>query len=862
MQTDSCMAKCKMYRADGVRYLEAFSWAEPKDAELFVLTDEPAKRDIRHGKYLSEHAEGMLEAVVGNYVSFDKIHVQSAVRCFAGRKKAKSPEAALCFKQYAKPALDAYTAKQNKTPVLLMGFWPVKQVTGRDLKELHGKVMEIDGVRYGCVNSINYYIARHVRWWKDEDGRWQSTPGGFDAAMADWRREAMPVVDRMFGERHAHIDTSETPSFPFTRVRSPEEMCNILAERKGKYAMGDIESKATPYALERGWSALDWFYGPEVFDVTSIGFSFFDNYAETTYMPGKRVLTYDPDKVCVYTGDMGREALGKICRAWAETKILTFNGTYDTGALLVKTGVPLTMYADVCDMGYAVNQSRKKYNLESLIYEYVPEFALWAGEIKQKGLHASIPLPQLWHYNAGDVVNQHILFFIFADLLHKNNSSRMYWNILAPVKTYLRDMEAHGVMRDREKIAEIEEFLKQELAECEELFSKFMPCRNVAARAGEKFNPNSRDMLLDVLNTIHPGQFKDTQKGTINSFVDKLTKPCPFLSTLLRYRAAAKAYGTYIQGFAQRCKGSIQYTSFKINTTETGRTSSGGGDVVGLGKTNQVNIQNISRGGGLRKMFRARPNHYLAYGDYAQIEVRVAGAYARSPEIRDVCLSGLDFHGSMAAKAFRRTLEEIMEEDARIAKEDAGGTSMRTASKTITFGILYGMTARAVALKLKLFTPTGELDEALAQKFIDEYFAGMPSIKEFIDTTHAKAERELRVQTVFGRIRRFDAWTNKTRRESVNTLVQSAATDIFLLATTSICRRLQREGLYLNGVYPWAEVHDSLTFEVHESIPFEQVREIFEYEMKTGVRKMFPEVDAFMGEIPLGVDFDKIYSWK
>lgn len=863
MHTLACQ-RCKLYLTGRCFNLEPVSWATPENAEVFVLADEPTKKDIRAGRYLAEHASEMLESVLAPFVDFDKIYLDAAVQCYTEDRKvkAKTNEAKLCYGQFAGPRMQRYLSAPNHGPVLLLGFWPTKLCTGRDLKELHEKVMEIDGTKYGVVYSPNYFLVRNVRWWKDPDGTWQCTPGGFEKAANEWRQHALPVVDRLFGKKAAHVQSGIDPTFPYTRVTEPEEMVRRLEERAGKYVMGDLETEPTAAAIEKGWSALDWFYGPETCRVMSFGFSFFDTYADTTYLKGTRTLSYDPNKVCVYTGEFAGQAAVDIAKAMANTKVLTFNGSYDTGVVLQHSGVALDIHADVCDMAYVVNQSRKKYNLESLSYEYVPEFATWAGEIKKRGSHSTIPRPKLWHYNAGDCVNQSILFFTFMHLMHEMGASDMYWSMLAPVKTTLRDMEAHGCMVDHDTWLSIKTGLEEKLEHLRGMFSKLYPCRQFSAMHGGKpFNPNASEQVMWVLNRLYPNVFKDTRKDTLKKYVDDTGTECPFLNTLLAYRKIVKQHGTYIVGLKQRMKGSIVYPSFKVNTTETGRTSSGGGDTVGLGKTKQVNIQNIPRDGGMRTMFRARPNHYLLYGDYSQIEVRVAGAYANSPEIRDVCLSGLDFHGSMASRAFGVSYEDIMAEDDEIKKAKSG-TSKRTASKTITFGILYGMSALRVAIALKLKTADGMPDVALAQQFIDDYFARMQAVKNFIDETHAFAEHNLYVRTVFGRIRRFDRWSGATRRESVNTLVQSAASDIFLMATVTVAEYLKRESLYKRGVYPWAEVHDNLTLEVHNSIPKEEILPVVNEAMTTGVLTRFPVVDKFMGDIPLAVDFGASTVWK
>ena len=526
---------------------------------------------------------------------------------------------------------------------------------------------------------------------------------------------------------------------------------------------------------------------------------------------------------------------------------------------------------------------------------------MWSGTIKRSGKkddgknYASMKRPTLWEYCAGDCVVSMVIFWKCLIEIYRKEQQFLFWQIMMGTKNILRDMEARGIYINQSVLPGIQEQFGIDLVRVEDGLLETPEVKWILQQpqlTKNGWKPKSADQIKAIYNDFLHAKLPDTRKETLKALLeDPKWADHEFTKLLLEHRVVSKLNSTYVTGLLEKMDkvNNVVYASFKTNTTVTGRSSSGGGDSVGLGKTNQINIQNIPRGSHLRAIYRARPGHYLAYADYSQIEVRVAGAYADSNEIYEVCISDSDFHGMMAAKAFQKEYDWIMQEDEDVAKS-GGGTSFRTKSKAITFGILYGMTAEGLAKRLKLFTANGELDIETAQKFIDDYFLGMPSIKAFIDETHAFVNKNYHVRTVFGRIRNFQWVSAAALRESVNTMVQATASDIFMLSLQASRANLERHkiivkeeakelNMYTTGgaevgrilrvkkpmyntvVHPWAEVHDSMTWEVHNRVPKEEMEHIMKKSMLEDVRTMFKPVDEFLGRIPLHVDFKTTTAW-
>lgn len=857
MQIAGC-EKCKMYGIG--TYVQPSPLCTMGDAELVIIIDSPSKSDAKAGRYLTRESGDWLLEILREYVDVSKTYITSTVRCFAHKKNAKTLEAKRCYSQYL--AADVEWMRWDKKPrrVMCIGFWPPKLLLGHDLKELHGHVVQDEHIRYGIIRNPTYYTTKYVKWSKDTYGNWVCPPGSQERAKAEFFQESQSVIHKLFSTSSSNIVVGATHTFPYTPVSSVEEMVKRLDEQAGKIVVTDVETAASDEAKAVGDTALDWFYGADRCIPRTVSFGFFNDYASIGYTPGSTDIGHDKNNLIVYTGPMHKAVAMRLMR----TKNVMFNASYDSGVIYKHTDTLVPIYADPCDMGYVTDQSRKNYRLKSLVYTYVPEFATYADEMEKNKNYDTADIATLSNYNAGDVFMTAILFWKFAYIINQQGMDFLYWSIMGPVKEYLRDMEAYGVTVHKKNFGKVAHRVNKELEAAHQSLINEKVVSAFTQATGKPFNPKSQPSVLSILQAVYGEAVTKADKKMLENILRlqrlKGMQEDTFIKALVDYRKADKMRSTYVEGIGERTRKGIVYPAFKINTTETGRTSSGGGDAVGLGRTRQINIQNIPRASDLRAMFCSRAGMYLAYADYGQIEIRVAGACAKSTEIRDICLSGKDFHGMTTATAFKLDYDFVMQEDAAI-KAAGGGTSFRTKGKTVAFGILYGMMAEALAEQLNLRLPDGKLDVEASQDLIDKYFIGMPSVKKFIDDTHEFVKRNLFVQTVFGRKRYFNNSFMASLREGVNTLVQSAASDIFLMALTCAGKEFKRLGMYGKYVFPWAEVHDAITWEVKDCVPRDEIQGIMHYCMTEKVRKDNPLVDEFLGEIPLVVDFKFDTIW-
>ncbi len=132
-------------------------------------------------------------------------------------------------------------------------------------------------------------------------------------------------------------------------------------------------------------------------------------------------------------------------------------------------------------------------------------------------------------------------------------------------------------------------------------------------------------------------------------------------------------------------------------------------------------------------MFVAEPGNLLVSADYSQVELRLLAHIAGEDALKDIFRRGEDVHTATAVRVFGVTPDQI----------DPG---MRSKSKMINYGIVYGLSAWGMADRLDI--PQEEADE-----FIQRYMAGFPAVARFIEETIEQGTEHGYVSTLFGRRR-------------------------------------------------------------------------------------------------------------
>ncbi len=481
---------------------------------------------------------------------------------------------------------------------------------------------------------------------------------------------------------------------------------------------------------------------------------------------------------------------------------------------------------DAMLVSYLLKPSVHGHSLDELALERLSRKALTSKDAGwDKGQEPPVGDSRLAAYAGERVEMARRMAEAMRTELEAGSLARVYTEIEAPLVPVLLRMEEAGILLDADYLKDMSAELGKELAELEQEIYK---------QAGETFNLNSPQQLGSILfEKMGLPALKKTQKtksySTGAETLEELgRRGYPIAQLLLRYRELSKLKSTYVDALPAIVgpDGRV-HTRFNQAVAATGRLSS----------TNP-NLQNIpvrtELGQRIRRAFVAPPGEVLLVADYSQIELRILAHIAEEKALIDAFAAGQDIHRATAAIVLGVAPELVTGEQ-------------RRAAKTINFGILYGMSAYGLSQELQISTKE-------ADKFISAYLGQYPGVKRYMEETLENAEREGKVETLYGRVRwlpdiKSKNWNlrENARRMAINARIQGTAADILKLAMIAVDRRLRDEQ---PGAHLLLTVHDELVLEVPEE-QAEAVAEIVKAEME-GV------VDL---KVPLVVDTGWGKSW-
>lgn len=400
--------------------------------------------------------------------------------------------------------------------------------------------------------------------------------------------------------------------------------------------------------------------------------------------------------------------------------------------------------------------------------------------------------------------------------LVKASVTGLYDTMEEPLLKVLSRMERNGVKVDLNSLKDFTAHLREEVTARE---------AKIRGMAGEpELNVSSPKQIGELLfEKLHlsdkPKKNANGTYSTDESTLLDLAEKHPVIDEILEYRADRKLLSTYIEpfpGYIDPSDGKV-HTTFNQALTATGRLSS-----------SNPNLQNIpirsEQGKEIRKAFvPSSPEGLILSADYSQIELRIMAHLSCDQHLISAFKDGIDIHAATAAKIFGIPLEQVTDSQRRIAK-------------TANFGIMYGISAFGLAQRLRI----GRKE---AQKIIEDYFAGFPSIRSFIEDTKAAARETGYVETLFGRRRYLPDINSKNgtlralaERNAVNAPIQGTSADIIKMAMIDVDKSMAEAGMKSRMVL---QIHDELVF---DAVPGEidELRQIVIDRMENVVKLSVP----------------------
>ncbi|MBE7419014.1 MAG: DNA polymerase I [Ideonella sp.] len=443
-----------------------------------------------------------------------------------------------------------------------------------------------------------------------------------------------------------------------------------------------------------------------------------------------------------------------------------------------------------------VLEAHRPHGLESLAERHLNRRGLSYEDVCGKGVHqipfAQVDLERATRYSGEDSeMTLQVHETLYPRLQREPGLLHVYERIEMPVAAVLRTIERHGVLIDRERLAQQSRELAERMLALEQ---------EAHALAGQPFNLGSPKQIGEVLfGRLGLPVKRKTASGAPSTDEDvlaELAADYPLPAKILEHRAFSKLKGTYTDKLPLM----VNPDTGRVHTTYAQAVA-----VTGRLASNDPNLQNIpirtAEGRRVREAFVAPPGHAIVSADYSQIELRIMAHISGDEGLRRAFAQGMDVHRATASEVFSVAPELVSAEQRRYAK-------------TINFGLIYGMGAFGLAQSLGI-------ERSAATAYIERYFQRFAGVKRYMDETRAMAVQRGYVETLFGRrielpeIRGANGPRRAgAERQAINAPMQGTAADLIKLAMLAVQGAIEAQQRRTKMIM---QVHDELVFEVPEA---------------------------------------------
>lgn len=510
-----------------------------------------------------------------------------------------------------------------------------------------------------------------------------------------------------------------------------------------------------------------------------LGLAFVEDAEETIFGKTVKCAFCDGKKAVILENDDATDAL---CRLFSDGLVATLDLKAAVQIVFPPDGSKEArmsiddMASGNFDIGlaaYVLNSSASAYSYENLCKKYLgAEMPASENDDENLAIGAAV---------CASVVDK------LDVALEKDGSTSVYKDIDLPLVGVLAKMERIGVEIDVERLHELGEQAAGQLSEL---------ARQIYDISGEEFNIDSPKQLGHILfEVLGIEPLKKTTRGysTDASVMRELSKTHDIANMVLSYRELSKIKGTYIDTLPNMREGDGRlHTVFHETVTATGRLSS-----------SNPNLQNIpvrtDFGRQIRECFvPLNDGDFFVSADYSQIELRLLAHLSGDENLIAAFNSGADFHAMTASRVYGVALEDVTPQ-------------MRSHSKAVNFGIVYGQQAYGLSQTL-------DIPRAEAKEMIDRYFEAYPSVRKYLDDIVKSAKDSGYAETLFGRKRRIPELKARNKnvygvgeRTAMNHPMQGTAADIIKMAMIEVQKKLA-DGGYASKLI--LQVHDELDLSV------------------------------------------------
>lgn len=269
------------------------------------------------------------------------------------------------------------------------------------------------------------------------------------------------------------------------------------------------------------------------------------------------------------------------------------------------------------------------------------------------------------------------------------------------------------------------------------------------SKRGFRFEPKKFTKDAKGRDTDKPSTDEESLEALRLEIQDPSNPKAVFLDNLLKLRGLEKMYKTYILGWNEKIRDDNKlHGRFNLQGTESNRLSSADPNLQQIPKT--------SVDPNIKKQLVATPGRLYFVMDFSQAELRMMAHLAKDETYLHAFANDLDPHLAIAAKKYGIPYEEALKSYNDENDPDHKTWKVRRKqAKQIAFGLIYGIQAKLLSVKLSdpqaglIVTPEE------AQQMQDEFFEEHPAIRKFMKSQEKKVIRDGYVTSLFGTKRRL-----------------------------------------------------------------------------------------------------------
>jgi len=794
LDTDPRCERCELHRGTGHVCLPA----EGQPGGLLVVGGAVSKADDRAGRPYSGTTGGYLRRLLRDAYG-GPVALTYAVRCNPRRGRVATKHVNAC-----RPYLSGVLGDADPERVVLLGGiaaegfvgYPVHPTSARGGYIYTGDAVPVFYLPWPGpqVQGNRFYRAEF-----EEDLRWALET---DPALPPWRGSSLVVEDELdAAEAVAVLETVGRFSFD--------------CETYGRQHDEDFRLLCVACSPEGFDDAYVW---PEA-ALRDPGISGYLKrlMANPRVVKDGHNVKYDQESVWLAMG-VEVEGIFGDTRVWRRMVETEASGRLEDVAELVGMG------GHKREAKYYVDRAKRRLRAQDKETSVLGGW--YRGKNYDRYAYAAVPDDTLHRYVALDAVSTQRLTAHLWGELGEAGLQHVWEDQLRDASWALGWVERWGMPVDRDQARLATEYVNSRLAELDGRLRHY---------GDINFNsvPQLSDLLFNQLGlrtTVLTGTGKPS---TGKEALAEMEGQHPIVANLREHKRLEALRTKFIVPIGEHtCDDGRVHPALLLDGTGTGRLS-----------CREPNLQAIKKGDKgdeermMRNIFAAPAGRKLVQFDYSQMELRIAAAISGDEAMKEVFLSGKDYHARTAA--FIQDLVPF-QVDRRMAK-------------AVNFGLINGVGDARIAHDLKIT----EAQAASIRKAITSKFHGYAS---WVRRTVYESTKSGFAHTVWGpdlsRSRRRKIYNigspNSAQKHNgtiaaYNTAVQGTASDYCLASLVEVCRWIHDDAVPAKLIL---QIHDALVLECGEDAVDEVLYQV------NRIMTSWPS----MG-VPLKVDAEVGPSW-